>query len=1249
MDPDTESLLISTCMALGGFEDVSEDMDDATQVYVMGDECLECLKDIKKFIKYFDEPGDNVVLTYLAKMGILEKELIPIIMLNTPADNPTRERLVLACIELIVPMTWIIDYKALQDMTVREEDTSIVGNLHQRVEILRGYKRAFLEAGVLQAVFAVMLKPLEVEYRLRTARDQAVIRLGLSLFRNLVAIPDSATSVTGTIEQFISSIMQEELLERFHREHIMALFITLASSSTDAQLSEWNALTLETFYYIFSGVDADELIPTVSGRVKNTQLQDLLNKEEREKQSQSTAGRKRHDRFGTTGEVRLQDGTRVVMHQKGALFASFENHLDNIKRARATTKRRKETEGSKSISKSGAVLLRNLALTFLESGFNPLFTSLRRDMDSQREKIRESHKAQYMSLMAFMLKFQRQYADYLTQQYHENKKNALGRQLEEVETEYQENFLRCDFDLITTAIEVTSVYHIVRFVREHNEIRPKDRSWEDIRKGVDCLQEILMTLNAMTKSQKEEYRDASAIVQSNLYYEEGALELVLKLTWKYRTQPIKYIQAVIRMIHILLKTLEGFSNSKSAIFIRKKKAIRKSKVAKQAEASSETNGNQQSTENVDQSQAVNEGERPTNEDTQQNGRQEQDQDEDDEQDEDIPKFTLSEHKFFFQEFERRFANESVLNIYFSFLEGFAELDEIQLHWVASIFHRVAVNCKNPVVFYKLSTLQLFHRILQSNKEDTKKDMIPFISYLLHQFFKKMQEYPLLVAEVFFHKPNKLCREINFGRDVVEMEKIVITEKKEKKLMQVELQVDQNLSEEKQIKVAVRALIDDGDDDSELVEWILELLKDAVAKRQLMQFRSESELEENPDLMYSVENVEDIPIVANNPMREKAIRLQPRFRLLLRLLKFVKEEVDNNIQYKIPKELPTDTISEYHDLVEAVYKEQGNIEYDFESLIQKINKSSRTSTSEGQQRQSGIVGEGRKLVEKQIPMYHSAEYILDSEDESDAYFENEKQLRKRTNIEFAEAEERKRRMDEDHARAARHRQQKKLSTKRFQRRRKEVLLTDDENDDEKENEGEMGEEEGNQNKPLFKSASDVEDSDDDGQSEKQQPIGRILIDRAIGRGSGNNAVGNTKPQTSSPSSLHRLPAAAAAVATRQQSSSQRKVVQLDSDDSEGEDNKEDENEPTQPLSLTQMSTQKEDEHEPTQPLSLMQMSTQTTSSKRRIILDDSEHEDEDGMQGDRDSHQLDNRPAKKRVTMVEDEDEDEEEEEEEEEL
>lgn len=157
-----------------------------------------------------------------------------------------------------------------------------------------------------------------------------------------------------------------------------------------------------------------------------------------------------------------------------------------------------------------------------------------------------------------------------------------------------------------------------------------------------------------------------------------------------------------------------------------------------------------------------------------------------------------------------------------FLEGFELLDETQLHWAASMFHRIAVNCRNPAVFYKMSTLQLFHRIMQSNREDTKRDMVPFIAYLLHQFFKKMQEQPMLIAETLFPKSSRACQEINVGRDMVVMEekKSFLVLRKEKRLMATELQVNPDLPESEQIKIAVMALVDQ--DDQELVEWILEV-------------------------------------------------------------------------------------------------------------------------------------------------------------------------------------------------------------------------------------------------------------------------------------------------------------------------------------------------------------------------------------------------------------------------------------------
>lgn len=68
-------------------------------------------------------------------------------------------------VELIVPMTWIIDFKELQDEAMKHEDDSIVGNLHQKTEILRGYKLACIQPRVMEAVLGVLMRPLNVEYR----------------------------------------------------------------------------------------------------------------------------------------------------------------------------------------------------------------------------------------------------------------------------------------------------------------------------------------------------------------------------------------------------------------------------------------------------------------------------------------------------------------------------------------------------------------------------------------------------------------------------------------------------------------------------------------------------------------------------------------------------------------------------------------------------------------------------------------------------------------------------------------------------------------------------------------------------------------------------------------------------------------------------------------------------------------------------------------------------------------------------
>ncbi|KAG0052952.1 Topoisomerase 1-associated factor 1 [Gryganskiella cystojenkinii] len=1165
MDPDIESLLVSTCSALGGFEDRSENADDSSQVYVMGDECLECLKDIKKFIKLHGSPGvgDNPVLAFLGNMGILQKDLIPIMLLNSPADNSTKERLVLACIELFVPMTWIIDFKALQEMAINEEDNSLVGNLYEQTEILRSYKRAFLQPRVLESVINVLMKPLNTEYRIRTTRDQAIIRLGLSLFRNLVAIQDAESSITASMDQFIQSIMQDTLLERFEVESVTTLLVVLASSSNEPHLVEWNAITLEIFYHIFSGIDPEELIPSLSastpstqgrlstqGRVENTRLQDLLAKEAREKKAQPTAGRKRHDRFGTTGSVRLQDGTTLVLHKKGALFTDFEQQLDDIKKPRAKTKHQKDsTEYKKNLTKSGAERLQRLATTLLESCYNPLFGSLRKDIESGRERIKDHHKGQYHFLMSFLLKYQRLYVDYLNRQHVEKKKITPTYRLETLEQSYQKSLHDCGFHLVATSIEVRCIFQIVQSIRAAQE----NKKWDEVRTGVNCLQEMLSTLYAMGKSSNQEYVDASNHVQNNLYYEESTLELFVELAKTYKKQSKKYLHTLLKMIHVLLKSLESYSKQKPNMIVSKKVVVRPRK--KKADAGASKDAEQSQEPGVD-------GAEPSQIDgtqeeggTQQTGTDEnetqevagevEEEEREEGGDESEPKHTLRERQFMFEQFERKFANEQVIETYRVFLEDFATLNDSQLHLAASMFHRIAVNCKNMAAFYKMSTLHLFHQILLKGHDGTKRDLEPFVSYVLHQFFKKMQEYPLLIVETFFPSTRQACMDINVGRDTLELEDLAVEQKKEKRLMAVELQVDPRRSEEEQIQIAVMALLDEDKDD--LIDWVVEILKSAVVERYKMTFRTEDELNENPDLMHSVEGVQDIPVETNEPKKQKSLRVEARLRLLLKLLSFTKNEtLGGDLEYSIPKTIPTDTLQEHQALIEAAVEKfaQGeqDQEMDYDSLITRM-KQKPAGGGSTRKRNNGVNRQDRE--QEEVPMYHSAEYVIDSEDEEDVYFDREKQLRERISQRFSREQEEK--MQQLLAQEAE--KKRLLASKKSSVTARAILSSLSKSDDDdqsdadpedgarrgsrvrSEDESENDEDKENR-RPDAKSKSDIDSSDEDD------------ID-------GGNAGNSTSFISSGPASLTQRLAASTITSPAKK---RRIILDSDEDDEDDEDEK-----------------------------------------------------------------------------------------------
>ncbi|KAG0259026.1 Topoisomerase 1-associated factor 1 [Actinomortierella ambigua] len=1016
MDKDIEDLLLSTCMALGGFEDQSIDDNDTSQVYVMGDEVLYCLKDIRKFIKYFEGRGDNPVLSFLGKINVLEKDLIPIILLNTPADNPTKERLIAGCLELMVYMTEVIDVKQLRDLAMQEEDLSIVGDLLEKQAILRQYKKAFLMPGVLAAILQVMLRPLGTEYRQRTTNDMVIIRLGLFLFRNLVAIEDTEDSVKGTMDQFVDSILQEEVLQRMRAENILELLVTLASSPNDVQLREWNILAMETLYYIFHRVDPAELIPSTGASgsdavVKNTALADLLRKEEQAKGIENTSGMRRHSRFGTTAEVKLADGTRRILHNKGAFFKPLDVQLDSVKKPRmggSGIGRAKPTDVyRKRTTSSGRALLRDLATTFLESGFNPLMESVGRDIRGNSIKIRAIHRTQHLYLMAFMLQFQRLYQGHFVARLnalktssssstgsisasssHHRQQQARSRELEMEKLE--ELVDQYDFDLVAMALEVQSLTQAITQIRAMYETKPKKpEHWEEIGQALHCLQEQIASIEAMSKSPHQDYRDAADIVQYNLYYEESSLDLLVSMARSYHNQSKRYLGTLIKTIHLLLRMLEAFSRSKGYVTIRRKRMQKKKKDdAKRRE------GQQGVEEAVRQmSIAGDEGE-------------ENDEENDDDND-GQPRVSFQEHHLVFREFERKFSRETVVKTYCAYLDNFQELDEKALHYVAAMFHRIAVNTQDLGVFYSLSTLHLFHRVLQSGVPACNQAIVPCLTYIVHEFFKKWQTYPLLLVETLFPKTTRVSEDINIGRQAREEQAKLQLAKQEKKMKQMELEPDTNVSWDEQIVRVVLFLADDGKE--ELLDWVIKLLKDAIAQRELMNFRSETELAENPDLMHSVSNIEDIPINTDSVDRRSAVHTNFKFRLLFKLLQFERCDEDEVIKFKIPTSLPTDTLAHFLDVIQEAMRDDldANQAEQAKQYIQGLIKQAKPKRKKRNTEDEATVNAGTQRPAATPVAYHTSAFILDSDDDGDqgddqAFFEAEKRMRQRFSVEAVAA-------------------------------------------------------------------------------------------------------------------------------------------------------------------------------------------------------------------------------------------------------
>ncbi|KAI9302207.1 timeless protein-domain-containing protein [Cunninghamella echinulata] len=776
----TRKLIINSCSALGGLEDRETDHGTTERIYCVGDEALACLKDLKRIIRA-DEIFTRKVLI---ELNVIETDLIPIILLHSSLSSPISERFILASIEIIVPLTWPIQHNP------EGLDPELEQNILQYYQKI---KMQLLEKGIFEAALRVLLKSLRIPYRERSSRDQSIIRLILYFWRNLTAISDPKVTSMASEEQILLSTLQALLLVRLHESNVLELLLTMASTMDTSEAGEYNVILLEILFYLLEHANAREIFMTKkitpvtsnANKYKNTssKLSTMLHSENNNKRLKTLHTPSRHNRFGGSYILEGWDGGKRVSHKQHAGYADLDQLIGIRDKNRRGQKRKQMDEvGTHDAysSQSSRLCLKQFAKSFLETCFNSFYSILYKDMQREDKKIIERDHARFYYTKKWFLEYisyeiletmsieekkkkqqeninsnnnkqtvlssssnpssitndqlilpgSTQHNHHLMEQsttsqekedVNNNNSNKNNGQDENVNLD--ENKQPSNFHLVANAMELSMFWTCMRRIR----ICLEDKIWYDAQITADCLRQMLVLLNIMNRSSEQEYREVADYIQSNIYHEQETLDIFPDLIKAYRNQSYEYIEVTVQLIYTLLKMLESYCKNQTVLFIRKKKNGKKPK------------------------------KKVTGEENDLDGDNNNEDDDDDnansEEDERDRRIAYKEHVFAFENFEKKFATYDTIRVCCILLEQYKTLKPETLRSITGLFHRIMVKRKIEHLFWKLPTLDLFNRILIDYhfvpKSSAFDELHQFIVYVVRQFFKKAEEYPLLFIETIF--------------------------------------------------------------------------------------------------------------------------------------------------------------------------------------------------------------------------------------------------------------------------------------------------------------------------------------------------------------------------------------------------------------------------------------------------------------------------------------------------------------------
>ncbi|KAH7046053.1 timeless protein-domain-containing protein [Macrophomina phaseolina] len=864
VDPEVRAHIYSLVSAVGGSSIEQEGR------YVLGDDALACLKDLRRWLRLYDQRlNRHDVARCLAEADVVKGDLCEILGQWTEerTNHGLKPKAALACMEILVPITW--------PLQLAQDEATV--NHHRHIPYLQlaqtKYKRVILQhpAKILRTAVRLALPSMAEPRRERNNRDNGIISIILYFIRNIALIthPPNLPEDDNAVE-----ISRSATIDAFHYQDIFQLLLTVSSSIGD-EFVDQDVIVIEILFHLLKGVDVEKLFMEEEKLASSNtnELRDLIQKEKAMHAGYAKHAPTRHNRFGTMIWVK-RDDEKVSTVSGQDVLASGEKSLQKMDKTKKWNKprytggKRKDDSALDEFDKKipldtpARKHLRNFVEEFLDSSFNPLFTHVRKAIDNEAERVlTATHPRQFCYLVSWFLQAA------CARRAKAKRKAAQANASTTAEEE--------SFALIASVMNQETFVFLNRFMQRCLD----EKSWRDLNAGMKCFTEILQTVQEMSESPMDEDQEISENIQNRIFYEETTHDRIVTLLRSYKDQGLGYLDACTELSHVFIRMLERYSKQNVDLQVRSRRRARK-----KAKATAQANGDGDIEDQGDGEDDVVAAHR-----------------------------TTSERRFDFARFQARFSTQGCVDTFVAFTRYYNDLSVEQLKRAHRFFYRVAFKLEMGIMLYRVDILRLFQKMI--NGPDGLDRSLPLFKEweeLIRQVFrrciKKVQERPELIVEMLFSKIPATTYYLEHGHD-----KELTTRTPRPP---AELEVKGDMDKNGQIGVAVSLLINQNKSDH--LTWVKKILSSAAEERSAW----EQEQEARKAMTLTIEGKDTLrheddavaPFIMVKPDHEErraALFKDNKLRLLLKILGFMRTglEEDPDGSWIIPSALTSEELRE----------------------------------------------------------------------------------------------------------------------------------------------------------------------------------------------------------------------------------------------------------------------------------------------------------------------------------------------------